>query len=289
MKIHRTLLVVLYLTGFSLAGLVALEGLDYYRTPLAERPHTAGHAELKPSGSIGHGLGILGSSLILLLFFYSLRRRNLLGLRFGDIGQWLNVHILFGIMGPVFVTLHTCFKFGGIVSVSFYSMVAVAASGFVGRYLYVQIPRTISGDELTLKEMEEKSRELGLLLEEYGMDPQLIEEIRAVSGTRSGRRRSALSVIPAIIFNDLSRPFRLRGLKKRLRRQGVAPSGEDTGELMRIIERHSLLVRKIELLSTVQRLFHLWHVIHKPFATVMILIMMVHVTVALIFGYRWVF
>ncbi len=102
-------------------------------------------------------------------------------------------------------------------------------------------------------------------------------------------RRGALAVIPAIIWNDLARPFRLRGLRNRLRRSNAALAGEDTGEMMRIIDRHSLLVRKIELLSTVQRLFHLWHVVHKPFATVMILIMMVHVTVAILFGYRWVF
>ncbi len=288
MKIHRTLLVLLYVSGILLAAALAVDGLDYYRTPLAERPHMARHAELKPGGIIGHGLGILGSGLILLLFLYSLRRRNLLGLRFGDIGQWLNIHILFGIMGPIFVTLHTCFKFGGIVSVSFYSMVAVAASGFIGRYLYVQIPRTISGDELTLIEMEEKSREMGLLLEEYGMDEQLLAEVRAVSGARP-RRRNALTVIPAIIFNDLARPFRRYGLKKRLRSQAAALTGEDSGKLMRIIDRHSLLVRKIEMLSSVQRLFHLWHVVHKPFATVMILIMMVHVTVAILFGYRWIF
>ncbi len=289
MKIHRTLLAVLYIAGFLLAALVAADGLDYYITPLAQRPHQAEHAELKPGGTIGHGLGILGSSMIMLLFLYSLRRRNLVGLRFGDIAKWLDLHILLGILGPVFITLHTCFKFGGIVAVSFWSMVAVAASGVAGRYLYVQIPRTISGDELTLKEMEERSRELGLLLEEYGMDEKVLAEVRAVSGTRPDRQRGTLMAIPAIIFNDLTRPFKLYGLKKRLRRSGIADSTHDTGDLMEIIRKHSLLVRKIRMLSTIQRLFHLWHVVHKPFATVMVLIMLVHVTVAILFGYRWVF
>ncbi len=42
--------------------------------------------------------------------------RHALGLRFGKIRNWLNIHIFFGIMGPIFVTLHTAFKFGEIDS-----------------------------------------------------------------------------------------------------------------------------------------------------------------------------
>lgn len=289
MKLHYTILALLYTAGILAAGALFLQGIDYYRTPLVERPHAERHTELKPGGIVGHGLGILGSGMIMLLFIYSLRRRTLLGLRFGDIGKWLNLHIFLGIMGPIFVTLHTCFKFGGIVSVSYFSMVAVAASGVVGRWLYVQIPRRISGDELTLKEMEEESRELGLLLEEYGMDRELLEEVRAVSPTPSGRPRGALAVMASILLNDLARPFKLHRLKRRLHRTGDVPGVADADRLMRIIDRHSLLVRKIEMLSTVQRLFHLWHVVHKPFATVMVLVMFVHITVAILFGYRWIF
>ena len=62
---------------------------------------------------------------------------------------WLEVHIFCGIVGPVLVTFHTSFKFNGIVSVAYWSMVAVVLSGFVGRYLYVRIPRSLRGIELT--------------------------------------------------------------------------------------------------------------------------------------------
>jgi hypothetical protein len=51
------------------------------------------------------------------------------------------------------VLYHTSFKFGGIVAVSFWSMVAVFLSGIVGRFIYIQIPRTIEGRELSLNEV----------------------------------------------------------------------------------------------------------------------------------------
>jgi hypothetical protein len=42
-------------------------------------------------------------------------------------------------------------------------------------------------------------------------------------------------------------------------------------------------------LNTARRLLHHWHIFHKPFAIIMILIMIVHVIVAVSFGYRWIF
>jgi hypothetical protein len=48
------------------------------------------------------------------------------------------------------------------------------------------------------------------------------------------------------------------------------------------------LLRQIVLLEPFQRLFRYWHVFHLPLATVMFLILAVHVTVAILFGYAWV-
>ena len=59
----------------------------------------------------------------------------------GSMPLWLEVHIFCGIVGPVLVTFHTSFKFNGIISVAYWSMMAVMLSGFVGRYLYVRIPK----------------------------------------------------------------------------------------------------------------------------------------------------
>ena len=132
MKAHRTILFLLYAVALAGAVLLASYGYRYYVMPIIQRPHSPQHEYLKPGGLWGHGVGILGSSMMLLLFLYSARKRQLFGLRMGKIRYWLNIHIFFGIMGPVFVTLHTSFKFGGIVSISYFSMLAVMFSGFIG-------------------------------------------------------------------------------------------------------------------------------------------------------------
>ncbi|MEI6050068.1 MAG: hypothetical protein WCS03_14290 [Bacteroidota bacterium] len=46
---------------------------------------------------------------------------------------------------------------------------------------------------------------------------------------------------------------------------------------------------KIERLDTMQNLFKYWHVAHFPFALVMLIIMIIHVGVTIVFGYRWIF
>jgi hypothetical protein len=41
--------------------------------------------------------------------------------------------------------------------------------------------------------------------------------------------------------------------------------------------------------NAIHQLFHYWHVIHKPFAIIMYIIMFVHILVAVYVGYTWIF
>jgi hypothetical protein len=51
------------------------------------------------------------------------------------------MHIFFGLVGPALVILHSAFKVQGLVALSFWSMIAVAARVFSAA-TYLQIPRT---------------------------------------------------------------------------------------------------------------------------------------------------
>ena len=92
---------------------------------------------------------------------YAARKRWRPLARLGPTSKWLEVHIFFGIVGPVLVTLHTSFKFNGLVAVGYWLMMTVWASGFVGRYLYVRIPKSIRGVEMTRHEIEAEIARLG--------------------------------------------------------------------------------------------------------------------------------
>jgi hypothetical protein len=85
-------------------------------------------------------------------------------------------------------------------------MVAVFLSGIIGRFIYIQIPRTADGRELSL------------------------EEIKQMGG-----------------------------------------------------------IARIDRIARMKKLFSYWHVAHLPFAIVMLLIMVVHVVVTVVLGYRWIF
>ena len=278
----------LYSIGLGSVTIAAWYGYDYYQLPIMERPHAELHSILKPGGYIGHGLGIVGSCMILLLFLYSLRKRNKLGLRFGRMNRWLDIHIWFGIIGPLLITLHTAMKFNGIVSISYFSMAAVMLSGFIGRYVYMQIPRDESGLVLSLDQIECRIRETeSVLSEKHKLSRTIIRRIGSLSGKADNKRGIAAMVIS--ITGDISRPIRSWRLRQSLKKQYPDISQFAIREITQLAKEQSRLTRRKAVMNSMNSFFHLWHVFHKPFAVVMILIMFVHVTVVVLMGYKWIF
>ncbi|MCS7011952.1 MAG: hypothetical protein N2049_07305 [Anaerolineales bacterium] len=99
-------------------------------------------------GFFGHALGILGFLLMLMTeTLYSLRKRARRA-RWGRMADWLQFHIFTGIVGPYLVLLHTSWKFNGLAGVVTALTVLIVISGFIGRYIYTRIPRTLDGVEM---------------------------------------------------------------------------------------------------------------------------------------------
>ncbi|MCA9732438.1 MAG: hypothetical protein H6696_13105 [Deferribacteres bacterium] len=289
-KINNIILFLLYGITSGFAFLVVRYGWVYYKTPLFDRPHHPLHQLLKPGGLYGHGLGIIGSAMILLLFLYSARKRHMFGLHKGKMSSWLNVHIFFGLMGPVLITLHTAMKFHGIVAISYFSMLAVMFSGIFGRYIYKQIPRNPAGDALSTEEIAEQDKHLTyLLVENYHVPPQTLREIQKISGAQLAQHQSGFAALWTIFINDLKRPLLFRRLHQSLLQQEMKIPQDVMHRIMKVARQKSLLIRKRAFLNTILRVFHYWHVIHKPFAYVMIIIMFLHITIAIALGYTWIF
>lgn len=132
---------------------LSLTGYSFYQVKIEERFFHEDYLSLKPSGVLGHGYGIVGSLCMLVgVASYMLRKRNRKLQRWGVLKHWLEFHIFLCTLGPILVLFHTSFKFGGLVAISFWSMVAVFISGIIGRFIYIRIPRTIEGRELSLNE-----------------------------------------------------------------------------------------------------------------------------------------
>jgi hypothetical protein len=105
--------------------------------------------EIPPASELfGHGIGIVGFIFMLMTeTLYSLRKRSR-SVRWGKMSDWLQFHIFTGLVGPYMVLLHTSWKFNGIAGVTTLLTVIIVVSGFVGRYIFTRIPRTMDGLEI---------------------------------------------------------------------------------------------------------------------------------------------
>lgn len=285
---RRVFLWSLYLVSFALLTWFFVEGYSYYSTSYVDRPHHEGYRIYRPAGSAGLAYGIAGSAMLILMLVYSIRKRTRLFGRTLSLRNLLDFHIYLGVIGPLFIVLHTSFKVQGLVAVSFWSMVAVAVSGYFGRYLYSQIPRNMMGNELSLREMEQAG---AVIVEEvrtrFGLDDETLARVdQLFSSELIHKHRGVWGSVISLLFDDLTRPFTRRRLRRKLAAFLVLP-GAKGKELFEISYHRAILKRRVALLAQVQTLFHYWHVIHKPFAIVMYIIMGIHIGVALWTGYGW--
>jgi hypothetical protein len=221
--------------------------------------------------------------MMLLLLLYSVRKRIKAFSGLGPVGRWLDVHIYLGVFGPLLITLHSAFKVQGLVALAFWSMIAVVLSGLVGRYLYVQIPRTRAGEELELAEVVEEHRRAGeRLCRDFGCDEArlgMLERLAAPPEAEAGLRSALGGLL-------LQGPRRRRAVRSALHGwKGVPPHAR--WEIERLLARKAALAQRVQLWRRVHELFHYWHVLHKPLALVMYLFMALHVAVALLTGYGW--
>lgn len=250
-------------------------GYTYYQLPLEERFYHPQYDWFKASGDYGHGLGIVGTALILIgvVLYVTAKKYGYLE-RFIRLKYLLEFHIFLCTLGPIMILFHTTFKFGGIVSIAFWSMVMVVLSGVVGRYIYLQIPRTISGRELTLKEIEEERQSAIDRIADH-LSADLIAQAKGYNPNESG------------FSGWISRRSHLRNMKRAMSSAGVSSSA--VMETMESLRTEINLHRRIRRLETMKRLFKYWHVAHRPFAIIMLIIVTVHVVVTVGLGYTWIF
>ena len=300
---------ILTLIGFVVGGGALWGGMEYYVTPLRERPFSPLHELYAPTGLVGHGFGIIGTMMILAgVTLYALRKRVPWLQKVGKLRDWLHFHIFLCLLGPFLVLLHTTFKFGGIVAIAFWSMTLVVASGVVGRWVYVWIPKTMNGRFLSREELREQMWSLLGEIEREGLitSEQLaaLRESTGIRGPRGGggsapsdergdrrrRGRSEIGVLAALLASvryRLGRRAARRRLHASLAQLGIPEATRP--ELVARIEEQHRIENRLHLLDPFRRAFRYWHAFHLPLAVVMLLVLVVHVGVAVAFGYTWIF
>lgn len=274
---------------------VAVYGFDYYTLSAVDRPHSPKHALLRPSGTIGINLGIFGVGLFLLIYLYYFRKRFGWLRNFGTTTHWLDFHIVLGISAPVIIAFHSAFKFRGIAGMAFWIMVAVAASGVVGRYIYAQIPRRLNAAELTWQELQDEQLALTNQMASQKMfkSGELVAAFH-IPDVEMVKHKSAMGALLWMFALDLARPFRVASLRRRalgfggivLSLGGLLPSSNH--ELERVVQtvrQQAALSKRMVFLSRSQQVFQLWHVVHRPFSYAFVVLAILHIATAMLLGY----
>jgi len=287
--LHKIYVGLFLIVGISVTILLAIYGFDYYTTSLEERFFNPDHNTLKPSGALGHGFGIIGTLMMIIgVGIYMIRKRYRKFFNIGYLKHWLEFHIFLCSVGPVLVLYHTAFKFGGIVSVSFWSMVLVVLSGVIGRFIYIQIPRTIQGQELSINDMNSMKEQLASRIRNViSEDSSTLSEFERITSADHYKTFTLATSIGFFIKDYFNKKRIIRLIKQRLILLGINTS--ERLELLNAAKSEIVIARRIALLRTSQKLFHWWHIFHLPFAVSMFVIMIVHVIVTIVFGYKWIF
>jgi hypothetical protein len=264
--------------GFIAAGALLVFGLTF---PIGRY--------LTPTRGLGYALGIAGGSMMLLLFLYSARKRVRWLSFLGSTARWFRFHMALGILGPLCILYHADFSLGATNSnVALFSMLTVAGSGLVGRYIYSRIHRGVYGQRLTLTELRDKAEGLKALSGSMGFLPELAARLDALEQRllAAGPRVPILSAVklPVIAVMALAARWRVRRYIHQQLRPAARNSPVVAAERKRLAraagayaDRRIGATRRLAGFQAYERLFSLWHALHLPLIFVLIAAGIVHV------------
>lgn len=247
------------------------------------------YGSYKSGSPLGYNLGLAGGVALLLILLYPLRKRTRFLQAWGPTKWWFAMHMSCGVLAPFLILLHSKFHIGSVnAGVALISMLLVATSGFIGRFIYVRIHHGLYGRRMSLAELQ------------------------AQVGFRSGEVRSKLSFAPRVeqwlrefeamaverprnLAHDLWRFLTLGARARRLRRRctqefarayrmHARAAGWDAAQQQRHLAGGKALIasflasaQRVAQFSRYERLFSLWHALHVPLLWMMVFSAIAHV------------
>lgn len=257
---------------------------------LAAAAWAAGRFKLyTPGSNVGYYMGLVGSVFMAMLLLYPLRKRVRFLQRVGQLRYWFRVHMFLGIAGPALIMFHSTMKLGSLnASVAFYSMILVAGSGIIGRFIYTKIHNGLYGRKATAQERREC---LGLTSDavksKFHFAPDVERRLAAFEAYAMDDSRKGMFGLRRFVAVALrARWLRSRALRD-IRRILIAAAPErgwtrsEIGRRLGIAEgmlREYLgALQDVAQFRIYERLFSLWHVLHVPFVYMLVICAIVHV------------
>lgn len=228
-----------------------------------------GYLALRPESGSGVNLvvGSVGLASMLAMNVYSLARRLKFLRDLMRLSYWLHLHIFLGLQGILFAYVHCLpllWRHGWPIFVNpgmlnLYAVTVVFLSGLFGRYLYAQVPKTLGGQHLAARELDQELAALG---------PKLPKDLE-----RLWKDAPGASGVFGVVTAGAARRRALREVNKT----PLAP------EVRALAERRIELEHQKRAMSVAQRVFSFWIIAHRPIALALFLLSFVHAAIGLLF------
>ena len=242
-----------------------------------------------PGDDTGYWLGVTGAVMMLILLSYPLRKHLRFAYGWGNIKGWFWMHIVLGILGPLFILLHSNFQTNSLnAAVALYSMLLVAGSGVAGRFIFQRVNRGLHGEQTSLQEL---LRRAGLDREDarsrLAFAPEVEQRLKDFEQKELQPRQGLLHLARAVVWLPLLQLATYRRCVAELEVLLVKMAASQRwsqDDLKRrrkgarkMVGRYLESIVRVAQFSAYSFLFSLWHVAHIPFVYVLILTTLVHV------------
>jgi hypothetical protein len=238
---------------------------------------------------VGYTLGIVGTTLMVLLLLYPARKRVRAFHRLGPISWWFRVHMLFGVIGPILVLFHSNFRLGSFNSQTvLIATLIVSISGFFGRYFYARVHHGLYGRKASLDELQHDFLEVRDKESVFAQIlPTIMAEMKRVERpllSPNGQLHAGMGA--ALVTGITTRWAYLRVRWKLGHALDIAASTSPiVARERRRLERNCLsyVLRRLRQLRRYaqfvlfERLFSIWHVVHYPLFLVLVVAVIVHI------------
>jgi hypothetical protein len=220
-----------------------------------------------PTSAFSVNLGWIGLGSMVVMLIYSVARRSRALREWARLSAWLHFHIFLGVQGMVCVFFHSLHLFTrgygvNLLNPAVLNFIAVAIvffSGIFGRYLYSFIPHTLGGEQMAASEVTAELQKLGPM-------PAEVEPLLQV--------KPAPQSFSGLVSADFATRRALRSL----------PSLKLGADAFQLVERRLKLQRRLHALTAAERVFQRWIVLHRPLASIMYILSVVHVVLSYMYA-----
>lgn len=239
---------------------------------------------------VGYWLGVAGAVMMLLAFIlYPLRKHVRLFQKWGRVKFWLWLHMALGVGGPLVILVHSTFRIGSLnAGVALYTMLVVAVSGIVGRFIYRRVNGGLDGQRADLRELQVRAGfDQSEAVSKLQFAPDVEDRLQAFEQHELRAAPTWLTHLRQIVWLPVQMritygvcAYQLRKpLRKIAERKGWNRDALHQRERLarKLVRRYLRAVVRIAHYTAYERVLSLWHLVHIPFVYLLLFSVIAHV------------